>query len=475
MYNLGVYFKGKDGVSPSLRNITRNSKAAGAAAFSAGKKIQGLFKGGMLGSGMGGMGGVIAATGGIYGLGRAFGYVIKKTAEFETSRTKLNVLYGSQEAGLRAVRDMARAAVDTTLELSDIMKAGIVLKAGGVDNVMKRMMQLGDIAVGNKENFQDLVRAYQVSMARDVGENSRGILLRQIQMFATAGTPVYKAIQNLFPSEDIFTKIRQGEFKPEYFNKILDSLTGKGGMFHQAMAKQMGTLGGQYSNLDDVLGVLAATFGSSFLDGMKNVILQTRLKMNELIDHIINSKDSINKSLGSMFQSFAALISAIKPEAVGKFFSNLYKILKIGIPLIAIFKTFSIIMSTLGSVMMVFGMAQFIFAGGVTAALAPVILTVLALAAAIGLVVYAMGKMGLIDTSWATNLKGQIGDFAEEYKKSLSGPDMNLGGLPAGAYVSQQDVNVQLTVPQETVIEQQGESDRILIKRIGESGLAYGR
>ena len=204
------------------------------------------------------------------------GKFIRKSAEFEKVKTRLNAMFGSVERGTQAFNTFNNIAATTPFTLQDVVEAGATLKAFGAD-AESLIKPVSDLAAFMGTTATEAAAALGRAFAGGAGAadilRERGIL------------------QLVRDSQGItdLTKITLPEFRTALEKTITDPSVGVAG----ATDKLSKTLSGLFSNLADsftrlmaALGDVAA--GSNFRKGVST--------LTTLFSNMAEALKEINKS-----------------------------------------------------------------------------------------------------------------------------------------------------------------------------------
>lgn len=182
-------------------------------------------------------------------------------SSFETLKTKLSVVTGSAEQGLKVFEKFKDFAKISPFGVEEITTAGIQLmqvgtSLGEIETVIGR---ISDIAGGDKDIFNRIVTNYTQIMS--AGKASA----MDIRQFAYMGIPIYKIL------DDLGVK---GVATAQDVKKAFEVMTSEGGIFFKGNEKQAGTLLGQFNKLKKTWTEFLAIFTekTGFGEDIKNLV-----------------------------------------------------------------------------------------------------------------------------------------------------------------------------------------------------------
>ena len=261
------------------------------------------------------IGGIALIGGAIAGIGVAS---VKAASELETLDTNLGTLLGNMDKGVALRKELQNYGQSTPYDTEGLAKAATTMLGYGVaqEKVMPVMKQLGDIAMGNKENLNSLALAYGQMSA------SGKVMKQDLNQMANAGFGVNQIAQSMGVSVGKFNKmVGEGKVKIEDINKALTDATSAGGLFYQSAINSSSTFEGVMSNLGEAANNTLANIGTSLLPLVKEAaqgLVQVFEFLSTAIDALVNPSDSVNESFGAFGESIGYL-----KDGVSNLFSSL--------------------------------------------------------------------------------------------------------------------------------------------------------
>ena len=224
--------------------------------------------------------GITVAIGGLAILTKK---ALQEAADMETTTTAFNVLIGDVGRAKKVIADLRNFAAKTPLQFNDITQAATSLMAFGsaADDVRDQISMLGDIAMGQSDKLESIVRAYGKIQAK--GKAS----MEELNMVTEAGVPILGELSDLYgvTVEELLKMVTAGKVGFGDVDQAFKNMTSSGGQFYGMLDKQSQTFNGMVSTLKDNLSLIMQRLGES--------ILPTAVKMLEgaldALDNFITS------------------------------------------------------------------------------------------------------------------------------------------------------------------------------------------
>jgi|GEM_PF-6850477 len=183
-------------------------------------------------------------------------------------QTQLGVVFGSTVQSDKMFSQIEGYAKKSPFGVENMTQQAILLKQSGVyaSELMDTMKRIGDISSGNNEKMKSISEVYARVMS------SQRVTARDMRQLSTAGVPSYSALADAMGVERglVRGKLQRGEVSAVDFQKMIERLTDKGGMFYGATSKGAETFAARKQNLADSkqmamssLGDLLTRLGSS--------------------------------------------------------------------------------------------------------------------------------------------------------------------------------------------------------------------
>ena len=252
--------------------------------------------------------GVGAAIGGMVG------GALKIASAAESSETAFNVMIKDLDKTKQLLSDLNKFSVVTPFEPGQVRAAGQALLAfkTSVEDIPPTLQMLGDISAGSGKDLQEIVMVFNKIKAAGklTGETFLQLAERSVNMQDIL-------TEQLGVSADEFKKMQAaGKISFDDVVKGMQSMTGEGGMFFQAMQKQSQTAAGLWSTLVGGIKMAAENFGKVLLPAWKSVLgvaiqfVDWIAKVNENTGGMINQIVAATAAIGGLTVAFMAAKTA---------------------------------------------------------------------------------------------------------------------------------------------------------------------
>lgn len=196
--------------------------------------------------------------------------VINIRGQFQQLEIAFGTMLGSQEKAVKLMDELKETALKTTFEMTDIAQGAKQLLAYGTasEEVNETLVRLGNIASGLSIPLNDLVYLYGTTQ-------TQGRLFTQdVRQFMGRGIPLVKELsKELGKTEtEINAMVTAGQIGFKEVEKVIKNMTNEGGMFYQLMEKQLASLTGQISNLQDAWDSMLNEIGQVSQDALSSGI-----------------------------------------------------------------------------------------------------------------------------------------------------------------------------------------------------------
>ena len=205
-----------------------------------------------------------AAAGLAFSLDQAksfIGKVAEVRAYFQDIESTMKVFLGNEQKATQFTEALKDYAYYNMYEFSQLADASKQMIAYGhsVDTVIPRLDQLSNIATGTNADLMELVDLY--NRAKNLGEvGSQGLA-----SWATKGLVVKDVLK------EMGEEVKGSTVTFEQLNKVLDKVTGEGGMFHNLMLEQMENISAEQGQLQDNLDAMYNEIGEKYQDYITGV------------------------------------------------------------------------------------------------------------------------------------------------------------------------------------------------------------
>lgn len=185
-------------------------------------------------------------------------------AKIETMEVAFESMLGSQEKAKAMTKELIDFTARTPFQLDGVSASAKQLLGFGVqqDQITAKLKVLGDIAAGANVPLTDMSAIFGKSMAKGKA------MTEELLQMSDRGIPIIAVLgKQLGVSGDkIFDMASKGKISFEILEKALTSMTVKGGIFEDQMAKQSRTLAGLWSTMKDNFGLMFAEFGIAVVE-----------------------------------------------------------------------------------------------------------------------------------------------------------------------------------------------------------------
>lgn len=213
-------------------------------------------------------GGFTAITGlaGKMFLGVSAGQIVSQMFQtrsyFQDAESSMKVFLGDAEKGSKFIRELKDYAFYNMFEFKDLVGASKQLISYGTaaKDVTGILDKLSNIATGTGANLNDMIGMY--NKAKSVGKvDSQGL-----ESWAARGVLVKDTLK------DMGEVVSSTGVTFKQLEKVLDKVTGEGGMFHNLMAEQLDNLSASAAQLQDNLTSMWEEMGEKAEPYMKAAI-----------------------------------------------------------------------------------------------------------------------------------------------------------------------------------------------------------
>ena len=206
----------------------------------------------------------VAAAGAVaLGAGLAF---IKdasgKAAGMESLIVQFEVLTKSADKAQELIKSFREEAIKSPLSVEDYAQAGKTLMAFGIsaDETLPILKTLGDVSMGNAEQFGSLALAFAQTQA------AGRLMGQEVLQFVNAGFNPLQEISRKTGKSMIELKkaMEDGAISADMVTDAFRSATAEGGLFYGALDKGATTTQGKIAKLGDAIMGLKVSFGTGF-------------------------------------------------------------------------------------------------------------------------------------------------------------------------------------------------------------------
>jgi len=171
----------------------------------------------------------------------------------EQAEIAFGVFLGSATAAKDMIEEMRDLAKETPLEFAEVRDAGKRLAAFGIeaDKLIPTMRTLADVSAGLQIPIGDL--AYLFGTIKTQGR----AMTVDINQFANRGIPIWEELAKVTgkAGTELRKLVEEGGVGFPQIEQAFQNMTGEGGKFFNMAVKQMDSLAGSQSNLNDAFDV----------------------------------------------------------------------------------------------------------------------------------------------------------------------------------------------------------------------------
>ena len=225
--------------------------------------------------------GLIGAYAGIQGLSRALGFIVSTNREFERLHASLKTVTGSAHGADTAFKMIEDFASSTPFNVEQITEAFIQLKALGLDPSEEALRSYGNTASAMGKHLMQFVEA--------IADAATGEFERLKEFGIKART---QGEQIAFTFQGVTTTVGKNAAEIERYLRQIGNV-----QFAGAMAEQMNTLSGIFSNIQDNFSKLAREVGAG---GLNDAIRDVAMGLKETTESGQHAARALGETLGGM-------------------------------------------------------------------------------------------------------------------------------------------------------------------------------
>ena len=245
-FTLSIIFDIVNKATGPLKRVGAQLKKVGKAAAETAKKFARFGKTIALG--------LTAAVAGI-GL-----LAVKTAADLETMSVAFESMLGSGEAAADMMKKLINFTAKTPFQLEGVGKAAKQLLGFGIaaDDMEETLKTLGDIAAGANIPLTDMASIFGKSKAKGKA------MTEELMQLSDRGVPIIATLAKGLgvAGDEILELASKGKISFDFIQKALVSMTTKGGIFENQMARQSKTVAGIWSTLKDVINLSLGEIGA---------------------------------------------------------------------------------------------------------------------------------------------------------------------------------------------------------------------
>lgn len=222
-------------------------------------------------------------------------------ASMETLQVQFGALLKSESAATDLIAKLRKLNVESPLGLEDFAKGakqllGVRMTA---DESADALDKLSNIAMGNADNFDGLVRAF--SQVRSAGR----LMGQEVLQFVNAGfNPLAEISLRTGESMAILKKrMEDGKISFKEVSDAIASATGKGGLFNGMNQKIAATTEGKIQKLKDAWNQLLIAFGTPINNQLKPIMDWFGSKFGDMNDRVKKWGETVAESVKLVFNT----------------------------------------------------------------------------------------------------------------------------------------------------------------------------
>ena len=244
---------------------------------------------------------LIGMLGGTYALKNLYNQMVAIRSQFQAADVAIQTMLGNKEKADALLMQVREYAKISPLEFGDItaatkMMVGFNIEAG---KVPRYIQAIGDISMGNKQNFNSLTLAFSQMSAT-------GKLMGQdlLQMINAGFNPLTEMANQTGKSvSQLKEEMSKGAISAEMVQEAFIKATSEGGKFFQMSEKGSQTIQGQLSMMQDAIDAAFNEVGQK-TEGIIMTSIQTTTKL-------IENYDKIGRVLEGLVVAYGAYRTAI--------------------------------------------------------------------------------------------------------------------------------------------------------------------
>lgn len=180
---------------------------------------------------------------GVHEIGNFIQSIAAVREEFQDIESSMKVFLGNEEKATEFVGKLKDYAWYNMFEFKDLTKASQQMIAYGqdVDTIIPKLDMLSNVAAGTHAPLMEMVDAYNRA-------KSTGVVDAQgVKSWAVKGVVIKDVLKEMGEAAS------GTQITFEQLNKVLEHITGEGGMFHNLMAEQLNNISAEKGQLEDNL------------------------------------------------------------------------------------------------------------------------------------------------------------------------------------------------------------------------------
>lgn len=236
---------------------------------------------------------------------QAAGFLIRANADMQRLSAQLEVATGSTQKASAAMSDLQKFAAETPFTLTQVVEGFIKLKNLGLDPSVEAMRSFGNTSAAMGKDVMQFIEA--------VADAATG----EFERLKEFGIRASKEGNNVkFTFQGVTTTVQNSA---DAITNYLKSLGDESGVFAGSMAKQMETIDGKISNLEDAAARFATTLGALGFNELFMSQLSKATKGLEYLERVALGLSNIRRTEGvgaMMTTSFDEAAMSGTPEGM---------------------------------------------------------------------------------------------------------------------------------------------------------------
>jgi len=217
-------------------------------------------------------------------VGQAASFMVRANADMQRLSAQLEVATGSTSAAATAMKDLQGFAAETPFTLTQVVEGFIKLKNLGLDPSIDAMRSFGNTSAAMGKDVMQFIEAVADAAT---GEFER---LKEFGIKASKEGDKVK-----FTFQGVTTTVQN---TAEAITAYLRGLGDESGVFAGSMAKQMDTIGGKLSNLEDAASRFATALGALGFNNLFMGQLDKATKSIEYLSRVAQGLANIRQTQG---------------------------------------------------------------------------------------------------------------------------------------------------------------------------------
>lgn len=244
---------------------------------------------------------LIGMLGGTYALKNLYNQMVAIRSQFQAADVAIQTMLGNKEKADALLMQVREYAKISPLEFGDITAATKMMVGFNIEaeKVPRYIQAIGDISMGNKQNFNSLTLAFSQMSAT-------GKLMGQdlLQMINAGFNPLTEMANQTGKSvSQLKEEMSKGAISAEMVQEAFIKATSEGGKFFQMSEKGSQTIQGQLSMMQDAIDAAFNEVGQK-TEGIIMTSIQTTTKL-------IENYDKIGRILEGLVVTYGAYRTAV--------------------------------------------------------------------------------------------------------------------------------------------------------------------